>query len=282
MISNQFKGPRVAAVQLVSGHDVALNLQRTEYWIMNAAEKGAEVILLPENFALLESKKALDLGQQEKTEKGAVRSTLSRLAKEYSVWLIAGSLPCALRPDNSEIDGRVRASCWVINNKGETVGRYDKIHLFDVDVEDDYGSYRESAIFEPGEDAVVVDTPAGKVGLTICYDLRFPELFRKLADLGAEWIVVPAAFTFTTGVAHWETLLRARAIENQVFVVAANQGGRHNEQRETYGHSMIIDPWGDLLACKDKSGEGVITAEFDFERQQQVRRAMPVLHHRRL
>ena len=273
---------RVAAVQMLSGDNIPGNLQRAAYWIRQAAEQGAELVVLPENFCLLESRRLIYLGQQENKSTGQVREALSELTKENRIWLIAGSLPCSTRSDGSEIDNRVRSTCWVYNNLGESVARYDKIHLFDVDVEDGYGRYRESKWIEPGNDVVTVDTPFSKIGLSICYDLRFPELYRELASLGASVIVVPSAFTFKTGEAHWEILLRARAIENQVFIIAANQGGRHSDRRETFGHSMIVDPWGKAMATRVEAGEGLVIAELDFQRQAEIRQAMPVLAHRQL
>ncbi len=271
---------RIAAVQLVSGKDLAFNIERVAHWVKEAAFSGAKVVVLPENFALLDSQQSIGLGQQECSPESPVRSELARLAREYQVWLVAGSLPCAQRGDGSDVSGRVRSACWVVNNRGEEVARYDKVHLFDVDVDDQHGQYRESHWFEPGTEAVVVDTPAGRLGLSICYDLRFPELYRRLVELGATWIVVPAAFTQATGEAHWEVLLRARAIENQVYVVAAGQGGQHSSTRITFGHSMIVDPWGSVLDCREKTGEGLVLAEIDQRVVNKVRAKMPVLKHR--
>jgi nitrilase len=272
----------VAAVQLVSGTDISQNLQRAAYWIRKAAAQGAQLVVLPENFCLLESRRLLALGQQEKESTGQVRAALSSLALENGIWLVAGSLPCASRPDGSDTDNKVRSVCRVFNNHGESVARYDKIHLFDVDIDDGYGSYRESVLIEPGSDVVVVDTPFGKIGLSICYDVRFPELYRKLAASGANLVVVPAAFTYKTGEAHWEVLLRARAIENQVFIIAANQGGRHSDRRETFGHSMIIDSWGQIMAVQESAGEGMVIADLDLQQQLKIRQSMPVLAHRQL
>jgi len=273
---------KVAAIQMVSGTDVKKNLLRASYWIRQAASQGAGLIVLPENFCLLESRQLLELGAQETDEMGLVRAELAALAKANKVWLVAGSLPCTGRPDGSFIADRVRSVSWVYNDAGECVARYDKIHLFDVDVEDGYGAYRESVLVEAGDQLTTVDTPFGKVGLSICYDLRFPELYRELVNQGAEILVCPAAFTFKTGEAHWDVLLRARAIENQAFMIAANQGGRHSDQRETYGHSMIVNPWGVVLASQEASGEGLVMAELNLKQQQQVRKAMPVLSHRRV
>ncbi|ABC32000.1 predicted amidohydrolase [Hahella chejuensis KCTC 2396] len=271
----------LAIVQLVSTSDIEHNLARVEHWVAEAANGGAQLVLLPENFALFESKRSLDIGAAEADAEGPIRRFLAGLARRFGVWIIAGSLPCAQRPDGASIDGRVRSACWVFDDSGATVARYDKIHLFDVDVKDAYGAYRESAIFEPGEQVVVIATPWIRIGLSICYDLRFPELFRAMAEQGAELMTVPSAFTYVTGEAHWETLLRARAIENQVYIAAANQGGCHSESRRTYGHSMVIDPWGKVVACLEE-GEGVILSTLDKAKLQDVRTSMPVLAHRRL
>ncbi len=275
-------GGKVAAIQLVSGKDVELNLERVAHWVKEAAELAVKVVVLPENFAMLDSHSSIDLGRQESSPTGRVRRFLHDLARTYGVWIIAGSLPCSVRPDGSSVENRVRSACWVINDQGEEVGRYDKIHLFDVDVDDQHGQYRESQWFEPGDHPVVVDTPVGRVGLSICYDLRFPELYRYLAEAGADWVVVPAAFTYRTGEAHWEVLLRSRAIENQVYVVAAGQGGEHSVTRTTYGHSMIIDPWGSIMECRREEGEGMVIADIDPTHASRVRSKMPVLQHRRI
>ncbi|WP_020409666.1 carbon-nitrogen hydrolase family protein [Hahella ganghwensis] len=272
----------VAAIQLVSGKDVSANLERTAYWIRQAADSGARVVVLPENFAMLDSLSSIELGRKESTSAGDVRQFLSAMARECQVWIIAGSLPCSVRADGSDVGERVRSACWVFNCEGQEVARYDKIHLFDVDVDDKHGQYRESQWFEPGSEPVVVDTPVGRVGLSICYDLRFPELYRQLSDQGVDWVVVPAAFTYLTGEAHWEVLLRARAIENQVFVVAAGQGGVHSSTRTTYGHSMIVDPWGEVLECRQEPGEGMVMAQIDASMINRVRGKMPVLQHRKV
>jgi predicted amidohydrolase len=229
---------------------------------------------------LFDGNAALDLGKQEADVNGEVRRFISSIAKKYKVWIVAGSIPCSSRPDKSLIDGLVRSACWVFDDAGEEVGRYDKIHLFDVDVDDNHGSYRESLQFEAGTSPEIIDTPVGVVGLSICYDLRFPQLYSWLAEAGAQIITVPAAFTFKTGEAHWELLLRARAVENQCYIIASNQTGTHSKGRETWGHSMIVNPWGEVIACAGK-GEGVISAEINFQDLSDIRAAMPVLKHRK-
>ncbi len=283
MTENQIGDPVVvAAIQMSSSDCKQDNLKTVATLVSDAAlTHNAKLILLPENFALFDGGAAIPLGGQEAEATGEVRGCISALAKKYGVWIIAGSIPCASRPDGSRLIERVRSACWIYDDQGNEVGRYDKIHLFDVDVGDSHGSYRESEQFEAGEQPVIVDTPAGKVGLSICYDLRFPQLYAALVDAGAQILTVPAAFTYKTGVAHWEVLLRARAIENQCYVIAANQVGKHSKGRETWGHSMIIDPWGEVIACAGES-EGVISAAIDVKKLAEIRRAMPVFEHRRI
>ncbi|MFD2229662.1 carbon-nitrogen hydrolase family protein [Alkalimarinus sediminis] len=274
--------PRIAAIQMNSSDSKAHNLDTVSRLVEEAVNlHRATLVLLPENFSLFDGTAALELGQQQATELGDVRRAISSLAAKLRVWIVAGSIPCSVRPDGSTIEERVRSACWVYNSEGKEVSRYDKIHLFDVDVGDSYGAYRESSQFEPGTSAEVVDTPVGVLGLSICYDLRFPELYALLTKKGAQLITVPAAFTHKTGQAHWEVLLRARAIENQCYVIASNQTGLHSKGRETWGHSMIIDPWGKIIAVAEE-GEGVISADIDLEEITKLRAAMPVASHRRI
>jgi len=275
--------PGVAVIQMSSTTDVASNLKQAEALIKEAAQQGAKLLFLPENFALLGVEDPYPAGLREALNKESqtLRSWLADIARQYQVWLVAGSIPIANRPDGSLIDKRVRAVCLVVNEQGEEVARYDKIHLFDVDVTDEYGAYRESDTVEPGEQLVVLDTPCGRLGLAICYDLRFPELFYQLREQGAEMISLPSAFTATTGEAHWEVLLRARAIETQCYVLAPNQCGQHSEKRHSYGHSMIVDPWGEVVGClADQSG--VVCVDIDLVRVTELRQRMPVAQHHRL
>ena len=272
---------RVAAIQMVSGSDVDQNLEEARRLLVQAAEAGAKVAVLPENFAILSTRKMLECGRRESVPDGPVQAFLSEQAKALGIWIVGGSTPIATRPDGSSVPDRVRASCLVFNDQGQQVARYDKIHLFDAMVEDTLGQYLESDTFEPGGDVVVVDTPVGRLGLAICYDLRFPELFRKLREQGAEWVSLPSAFTWNTGDAHWHTLIRARAIENQLWLVAPGQGGYNSERRRTYGHSLVADPWGRILSELDE-GPGVATAELDMDRLKDIRTRMPVWQHRRL
>ncbi|WP_234418395.1 carbon-nitrogen hydrolase family protein [Dongshaea marina] len=231
---------RVAAVQMVSSPQLEDNLARAYALLKKARQQGAELVVLPENFALFSSAQLVDYARAECEASGAIRSLLSRSARELGIWLVGGAIPIADSPDPQ----RVYSSCLIYDDKGELRARYNKIHLFDVDVADATGSYRESASYYPGSEVALVETPFGRMGVGICYDLRFPELFRQLFNLGAELVVLPSAFTRVTGQAHWMPLLRARAIENQCTLIAANQGGIHDPLRETYGHSCIISGWG--------------------------------------
>lgn len=268
--------PIVAAVQMTSGPDVAANLGTAERLLREAAAQGACVAVLPENFAFMGLRDADKLGVAEHFGSGPMQAHMAALAAELRLWVIAGTMPIRL-PN----EARVGAAVLVFDDAGRCVGRYDKMHLFDVDVPGRSESHRESRHIAPGQEVATVDTPAGRVGLSVCYDVRFPELYRRMTTLGATWFVVPAAFTVPTGRAHWELLLRARAVENLACVVAPGQSGRHPSGRETWGDSMIVDHWGTVLA-RLPSGEGVITATLDPAAQQRVRAEFPALDHRRL
>ncbi|MFV8570455.1 carbon-nitrogen hydrolase family protein [Marinobacter sp. SBS5] len=272
---------KVAAIQMVSGHDIAVNLAEAARLLKEAAEHGAKVAVLPENFAVLATSQMQTCGQQEASENPVVRRFLAEQARALRLWIVGGSMPLASRPDGSVIPDRVRACCLVYDDQGDEVARYDKIHLFDAMVEDAHGQYRESDAFEPGDQVVTIDTPAGRLGLAICYDLRFPELFRALREQGADWVCLPSAFTWQTGDAHWHALIRARAIENQMWMVAPGQGGQNSERRRTYGHSLVCDPWGKVLV-EIEEGPGVALADLKPEHLKQVRARMPVWEHRRL
>ncbi|MGH8492994.1 MAG: carbon-nitrogen hydrolase family protein [Moraxellaceae bacterium] len=269
----------LAAIQMCSGPVLEANCQEAERQLRAAAAAGAALAVLPENFAVFDAAQYRAVAER----LPELLERLGRLARELDLWIVAGTLPAATRPDGSAIsDGRVRTACHVLDSDGCVVARYDKIHLFDVDVADAQGSYRESATFEPGDTPVCVNTPVGRLGLTVCYDLRFPELFRRLLDEGAEIISVPSAFTYLTGEAHWQVLLRARAIENQIYVLGAAQGGVHSSTRRTYGHSQIIDPWGLVLAEQEADGPGFILALRDVAEQSGLQKRMPVRMHRRI
>lgn len=276
------KSGKVAAIQMVSGPDIQDNLKATGKLLASASRGGAKVAVLPENFAVLSASQMLDQGRRESESEGVIRAFIAEQAARLGLWIVAGSMPLAARPDGHLIDDRVRAACLVFDDTGAEVARYDKIHLFDAVVEDAQGQYRESDTFEPGSSVVTVETPVGVLGLAICYDLRFPELFRALRAKGAEWITLPSAFTYHTGEAHWHALLRARAIENQLWMVAPGQGGQHSARRRTYGHSMVVDPWGRIVQERQEEGPGVVLAELDSELLEEVRTRMPVWTHRRL
>jgi nitrilase len=263
-------GLRIAAVQMASGPTVAANLAEAEVLIKLAAKQGAKLIALPEYFGIIGMKDHDKVDAREQPGHGPIQDFLSRLAKKLGVWLIGGSVP--LWCDDP---GRVRNSCLVYNDRGELAARYDKIHLFGFEMGQE--RYREEATIEAGNEVMVFDSPFGRIGLSICYDLRFPELYRQMQPV--DIILVPAAFTETTGKAHWEVLLRARAIENLAYVLAPAQGGFHRNGRETHGNSMIIDPWGNVLDRLAR-GSGVVVADIDREYQARLRQSLPALSHR--
>lgn len=267
--------PLAAAVQMVATDEVDANLQRARILLEEAAAAGASVAALPENFAFLAADERAKLGQAEPEGGGPLTAFLQDQAARLGLWIVGGTLPYAARDPE-----RVRAACLLVDDGGTIRARYDKIHLFDVQLSREE-SYRESATIEPGGEPVVAETPWGPVGLAVCYDLRFPELFRILADRGAEWVALPSAFTRTTGAAHWDVLVRARAIEEQVTVVAPDQGGAHPGGRETHGHSLVADPWGVVLD-RVTAGEGLALGPLDRERVAAVRRQLPAREHRRL
>ncbi|MDX9875482.1 MAG: carbon-nitrogen hydrolase family protein [Spongiibacteraceae bacterium] len=265
----------VAAIQLVSGRDLAANLVAAERLLAAAAAAGAQLAVLPETFALYDSRSQQALGAAEAGADAIVRPWLREQARRHGLWLVGGTVPL-LEPG----DMRPRAASLAVNDQGEEVGRYDKLHLFDASVADGHGRYRESDVFQPGQKVTVVPTPWGGLGLAVCYDLRFPELFQQLRLNGATMIAVPSAFTRHTGQAHWLPLLRARAIETQCLMIGANQGGIHSERRQTSGGSAIVDAWGTVLA-ETGFGARPVIATFDQQRQLSIREAMPVLAHRR-
>ena len=267
----------VAAIQMASGTQPQANLADARRRMAEAAEQGARVLVLPENFAFMgmQETDVLDIAEAPDGQ-GPLQRFLAEQARALGVWIVGGTLPLRA-PDGR----RVRSACLVYDEQGEVVARYDKIHLFDVHLPDNNEAYTESRVYQPGDEVVTVDTPAGRLGLAICYDLRFPELFRALLDQGAEWIALPSAFTAQTGQAHWEVLLRARAVENQLYVVAAAQGGFHVNGRETWGHSAVIDPWGRVLGELGRN-PGVLLGEIDGREVERMRTVFPTVSHRRL
>ncbi|MCW8919828.1 MAG: carbon-nitrogen hydrolase family protein [Gammaproteobacteria bacterium] len=267
---------RIAAVQMASGPNSNANLLEAERLIKLAAEAGAKLVVLPENFALMGMHEHDKVKIREADGEGHLQDFLAEQAMRNGVWLVGGTIPLSTHdPD------KVAAASLLYDAQGKRVARYDKIHLFDVLITENDERYNESQTIEPGERTVVVDTPFGKLGMAVCYDLRFPGLFRSLVDQGAEIITIPSAFTAITGKAHWEVLLRARAIENQCYVVAAAQGGYHANGRETYGNSMLIDPWGQVVERLAR-GSGVVVGEINLERLRDIRRSFPVLEHRKI
>lgn len=266
----------MAAIQMASGPRLDANLDEAARLLRLAAAEGAKLAVLPEYFAQFGLPESERTAAAEEPGKGPVQEFLARMARETGMWIVGGSLPMKTNGK------RVRGACLLFNAKGEQVARFDKIHLFDVRIPERDEHYEESGFTEPGDQIVVADTPFGRLGLAVCYDLRFPELFRRLSAKGAEIFVLPAAFTAATGRAHWEILLRARAIENLSGMIAAAQGGFHANGRETFGDSMIVDAWGTVLGRRRESGGGIVVAEIDLERQRQLRRSFPVLEHRRL
>ena len=261
---------KIAAIQMASGPYVAANLSEAERLIEVAANQGAKLVALPEYFALMGFKETDKVAAREEEGKGPIQQFLKSMAKKHKIWLIGGSVPLV-----SNFPNKVRNSCLVYDDQGQQVARYDKIHLFGLNLGNE--QYYEEKTIESGDVIKVVDTPFGKIGLSICYDLRFPELYRAMKDVNI--IVVPSAFTDTTGKAHWETLVRARAIENLSYVMAPAQGGYHLSGRETHGNSMIVDPWGVVLDRLPR-GSGVVIAAMNPKYQASLRASLPALKHR--
>jgi deaminated glutathione amidase len=269
-LAAQANAVKVAAIQMASGPNVDGNLKEAKRLIEKAVEQGAKLVVLPEYFPIMGMKDTDKLAVREQPGSGPIQQFLSETARRHKIWLVGGSIPLAAStPD------KVLNSCLVFDENGEQVARYDKIHLFNLDLGNE--RYREADTIEPGNQVVVVDSPFGRIGLAVCYDLRFPELFRAMQDV--DIIVLPSAFTDTTGKMHWEVLVRARAIENLTYVVAAAQGGYHVSGRETHGHSMIVDPWGRVLDQISR-GSGVVVAEVNRGYQASLRASLPALSHR--
>ncbi|MHB1354316.1 MAG: carbon-nitrogen hydrolase family protein [Thiobacillus sp.] len=261
---------RVAAIQMASGPSVPANLAEAERLIELAVQGGARLIALPEFFCIMAMKDSYVVKAREAEGGGPVQTFLARMAKKHKIWLIGGSVPL-----EASVPNKVRNSCLVYDERGKQIARYDKIHLFGLDLGNE--RYQEAKLIEPGDKVVVVNSPFGRIGLSVCYDLRFPELYRAMPDV--DIIVVPSAFTATTGRAHFETLVRARAIENLAYVIAPAQGGYHLSGRETHGDSMIVDPWGVVLDRLPR-GSGVVIANINSAYQASLRKSLPALQHR--
>lgn len=266
----------VSVAQMNSQNDIEANFNTVEQLIQQSKAAGSELLVLPENFICFAAGKQRETAAQFES----IQQRLEQLAHQHQIWLVAGTLPCPFRPDGSVIeDGRVRTVSLCISPE-KIEARYDKIHLFDVQVGDAVGGYQESKFFEPGQDVVVAKTPFGNIGLMVCYDLRFPELALKLRAQGANLLTAPSAFTYTTGQMHWQLLLQARAMDSQCQVLGAAQQGWHGEKRQTWGHSGATNSRGQLLAMVQDEGAQLITVEFDLKEQQQVRESMPLMQHR--
>lgn len=260
---------------MISLPEVEINLNKAENFIAQAAASGAKLAVLPENFAVMGTPENV-LQASESSGKGVIQNFLAQQAKQHRLWIVGGTIPLRSKTKN-----KVTASCLVFNDQGKRVAQYDKIHLFDASITKGVEEHKESKTIAAGKNITLVKTALGKLGLAICYDIRFPELFRRLFNKGAEIFALPAAFTVPTGEAHWESLTRARAIENQSYFIAACQTGTHVNNRKTYGHSVIIDPWGKILVSLP-SGEGIISANIDLNYLKEIRKKMPIAKHQRL
>lgn len=265
---------KLACIQMASGPKVAANLEEAGRLIQIAASHGADMVILPEHFAQM-SHDADKFAIAESYGEGAIQDFLAETAQRHKIWLLGGAVPIQAQSDH------LRSASLLYNDSGNVEARYDKIHMFDVRLPQSEESYHESEVFEPGDEVVVVDTPLGKLGMSVCYDIRFPELYRSQLAKGMEIIAVPSAFTAVTGKAHWQALLQARAIENQCYLAAAAQGGYHIIGRETHGHSMVIDPWGKIVDCLP-SGSGFVITEIDLNRLRSIRQTFPATENRRL
>jgi deaminated glutathione amidase len=262
----------VAAIQMVSTPEIGQNFEVAARLVAQAAQQGAQLVLLPEYWPIMGMHEKIKLEHAEPDGEGRIQDFMATLARTHHIWLIGGTMPL-----RSEQAGKVLNTALVYDPDGQRVARYDKIHLFSFVRGDE--AYDEARTIVPGNDICAFDAPCGRVGLSVCYDLRFPELYRALG--ACSLIVMPAAFTYTTGQAHWETLLRARAIENQCYILASAQGGQHVNGRRTWGHSMLIDPWGEIMSVLSE-GEGLVIGAMDPHRLQYVREGLPALMHRKL
>ncbi|EKD77458.1 MAG: hypothetical protein ACD_42C00326G0002 [uncultured bacterium] len=266
----------IAAIQMCSSHLVDDNLKMAAHFIAEAAHNKTQLVVLPEMFAIMGKNPADKIAVKEIYGAGKIQDFLSAQAKMHHIWIVGGTIPIAC--DNKN---KVRAASIVYDNHGKSVARYDKIHLFDVTLSETE-SYRESDTTEPGSDIVVVDTPFGKLGLSVCYDIRFAGLYTELLNQGAEIISIPAAFTVKTGEAHWQVLARSRAIENLCYIVGAAQVGTHADGRQTFGHSLIVEPWGTIVQEISEPMPGIVYANIDLQKVHGNRTTIPVIQHRRI
>lgn len=262
--------PKIAAIQMCSSYQVDENLKTAEHLIQKAALNHAKLIMLPEMFAIIGKKPQDAIAIKENFGDGKIQRCLSSLAKKFRVWIVGGTIPVACKHKN-----KIRAACIVYDDQGNIAARYDKINLFNATISEKE-SYRESDTTEPGSHSVVIPTPFGRLGIAICFDIRFTHLFSTLAKKGAEIIAIPAAFTVKTGKAHWKLCARARAIDTFSYIIGACQGGTHMSGRKTYGHSLIVDPWGTVLSETKESGNQIVYAEINLKKLHKIRKAIPV------
>ena len=267
---------RVAAIQMCSTDKVEKNLEVAKTLIQQAVNNNAKLVVLPEMFAIMGINSKDKVVAKEKYGKGVIQSFLAGESKRHGVWILGGTIPIECDDIN-----KVRAASILFNDQGLVAARYDKIHLFDVELSSSE-IYKESDTTEPGDELVVVDTPVGKLGLGVCYDIRFPEMFRYLFNKGAEIIALPSAFTTKTGEAHWELLSRSRAVENFSYLIGAAQGGTHTSGRKTFGNSLIVDPWGDVVAKREGVDSGVVYADIDLAKLHEIRKSIPVAEHQKI
>lgn len=268
--------PKIAAIQMCSSCVVDKNLETASTLLEKASAQSAELVVLPEMFPLIGKESTYKLSVKEKYGSGNIQSFLSEHAARLNIWIVGGAIPISCQNDN-----KIKVASIVFDNKGKAIARYDKIHLFDATISENE-AYKESDTAEPGSELVVVNTPVGKLGLSICYDIRFPALFTHLQNLGAEVIAVPSAFPVKTGEAHWKLLTRTRAVENFCYVIGACQGGTHDSGRITYGHTLIVEPWGSVIEEAVEPGNAVICANIDLEKVQTIRASMPVNKHQKI
>jgi predicted amidohydrolase len=266
---------KIAAIQMCSSDKVNENLATAKKLIIEAVKGDAKLIVLPEMFAIMGKHDQDKLAIKEDLGHGEIQGFLAEQAKAHQVWIVGGTIPIACADKN-----KVRAACLMYNPQGMMIARYDKIHLFDISLSEK-DTYKESQTTEPGNKLVVIDTPFGKIGLAVCYDIRFPEMFRALCNKGAEIILIPTAFTAKTGEAHWELLTRSRAVDGFCYVVGACQGGTHANGRQTYGNSMIVEPWGSIIAKLAGTESGVIYSNIDLEHLRTIRKSIPIFEHQK-
>lgn len=263
--------PIAAAIQMCSTGNVDENLAQAEHLINQAAAQGARLVVLPEMFPLLGCQSSEKITHQEKPGSGKIQDFLAQIAAKQKVWVVGGTIPLL-----GQITGKTRAACLIFDENGQQKARYDKIHMFDAHLSAQE-MYCESAVTEPGDQIVILDTPIGKLGVCVCFDVRFPTIFMDLNQQGVEVIAIPAAFAVKTGQAHWEILLRCRALDTLSYIVGAGQCGEHPNGRKTYGHSMIVNPWGEIVAERKENNPGVVCGAIDLEKLREVRKQLPVI-----